>query len=215
MEDNNAIYDMNLADRSYTTAAYSTWEFVRTVKGWPEWSGLSASQADHAIALGYAKVVRDGGNPWDLLPGNNFKGLDAQEDFLAAWPKVKIGRQDGRDYLTQAVELAKANPINWDKDLQQRLAPVTPRFKLFCDTCMCLQSMVGAQGYILLWQERLAELLGTKQEGISVYCQRAKLAGLLVELDNGHYERGKKCKHWRCTCTWTKGLPQPEEDYCY
>jgi hypothetical protein len=180
----------------------STGELIRRLKGFPEWPGLSARQAHAALVIGLGKLADAGEDPWSMLPDNQVKILSSEDDFLAAWPKV---RGFGVN-LAKVVEQAKAKPITWRPELEEQLGPVSPTYKLFCDVCMYLQSEVGPDGYILLPQHELAGLLETKQGGISSFCQRAKDAGFLREVNGGQWSRTQRlAKRYKCLSVLVKG----------
>lgn len=204
MDETNFLYSAYVDDcKRFGFYRPSTGELIRKLKGLPEWAGLSTGQAHRAIAIGLGKIKNDGRDPWELLPDNEIKEISAEEDFIEAWPEVRGSSID----LPEVVRQAQASPIRWSQELQDMLAPVTPQFKLFCDICMCLQSMVGRDAYILLPQHQLASLLGTKQGGISSYCNRAKKAGFLEELNDGRWSHAQhQAKHWRCTSHLERNL---------
>jgi hypothetical protein len=82
---------------------------------------------------------------------------------------------------------------------REKLEPASPGYKLFCDVCMYLQTMVGAEGYILLPQLQLAKLIGTAQGGISTYCGRAERASLLRRVDPNWSWKERKAIKWQRT----------------
>ena len=188
----------------------------RNVQGAAAKAGLEAmvrvvarEEAKHgiranAVAIGLAKIRRHGGDPWMLLPDNEVKQISAEDDFPDTWNAVRSGKIDRSDYLKQALEQAKRSPIKWSKELEAKLAPASASFKLFCDVCIYLQGMVGADGYILLPQVQLAELIGTAQGGISTYCVRAERAGLLRRVDPNWSWKKRKAIKWQCTATWQR-----------
>lgn len=203
MNENGYLHSVHMEGDHVQAYRPSTGELVRKLKGLPEWAGLSTSEAHRALAIGLGKIINANGDPWSLLPDNDIKCIPAEEDFLAAWPKVRGSSID----LAAVVHRAQANPISWSEDLKEKLSPVTARFKLFCDVCLYLQSMVGSQGYILLPQHHLAPLLETRQGGISSYCQRAKGAGFLEELNGGQWSYAQRqAKRWRCSLHLERGL---------
>jgi hypothetical protein len=62
------------------------------------------------------------------LPDSDVKCISAEEDFNYAWPKER-----GYDIdLAEVCERAKASPIEWTEELQNRLLPVTPGYKFTC-----------------------------------------------------------------------------------
>jgi len=201
---NNALYDDYTLNDGSGAYRSSTAELVRYLKGLPEWAGLSAAQAHEAIVVGLYKLRQDSDDVWELL-SENYDGTSAEEDFLAGWRGLRIGKLDAADYLQQAVEQAKNRPIGYNEDDEQvtRLQPLTKGFKLFCDVCLYLQTMVGP-GYILLPQSKLAELLDVSQQMISAYCRRAEDAGFLVKLDPRYSAVGHRAIRWHCTSTWSK-----------
>lgn len=204
MSDVRDSYEIRLEEGNQRACCYSTFELVRALKGLPEWAGLSVHQAHNAVAIGLAKIRRHGGDPWMLLPDNEVKQISAEDDFPDTWNAVRSGKIDRSDYLKQALEQAKRSPIKWSKELEAKLAPASASFKLFCDVCIYLQGMVGADGYILLPQVQLAELIGTAQGGISTYCVRAERAGLLRRVDPNWSWKKRKAIKWQCTATWQR-----------
>jgi len=203
VNDNNDLYaDYSAGGERVDSYQGSTSDLVRRLKGLPEWAGLSERQAHRAVVIGLARLRRDGEDAWDLLPSNELNGLSAEDDFVAGWKQLRVGSNP--DALRNAVEKAKASPISWSEELIERLYPVSGKFKVFCDVCIYLQSTVGGDGYILLPQHQLAELLGLKQSGISSFCQRAESGGLLEKLDGSYSRTQRKAIRWRCTRTWCR-----------
>ena len=216
VDENNDLYGKYLVAFDYSYYRGSTSELVRRLKGLPEWAGLSARQAHRAVVIGLARIYDDDGdpdvygadeygdtdghgNPWNLLRFNELQALEAEEDFVAGWEELRIGTNP--DALPDAVAHARHSPIKWSSHLEEKLSPVTPKFRLFCDVCICLQTMVGKAGYILLPQHQLAELLRLKQPGISSFCKRAERAGLLQKVDASYSYSQHKAIRWRCTLT--------------
>ena len=213
--ENQYLYVAHIEEGNHLhTYRPSSGELIRRLKGLPEWAGLSPRQAHDALVIGLGKIRDAGGDPWDLLPDNDVKGLSAEEDFIEAWPEVRGSRID----LAEVVAQVKANPTAWNPELEEMLKPVTPNYRLFCDICVRLQSMVGSDNYILLPQHQLASLLGTKQGGISSYCNRATKAGFLVELNDGQWSHAQhQAKKYRCTSTLTSQICGrcPDDDIPY
>jgi hypothetical protein len=189
---NRSLYDAHIESGDYANGyQWSTGALVRRLKALPEWVGLSEKQAYEALVIGIGKlrlagcdpsIMVYGEAPCDLLPDNVVRGISGQEDFMQAWPKARASSAN----LEQAVQYAKDHPVKWPAKFDEALLrynPTTPIFKLFIDTCLYLQGMVGEEGYILLPQSKLALLIGTKQGGVSTYCQVAKKAGVLAPLN--------------------------------
>jgi hypothetical protein len=211
---NRYLYEGHL-ESARQTGRYqpSTGELIRRMKKFPEWAGLSTREAHDALAIGLAKLADAGVDPWSLLPENDIKYISAEEDFIDAWPKVRANDID----LAAVVQQAKASPVKWSPALEDNLSPVSPQFRLFCDVCMYLQSMVGPNSYILLPQYKLAPLLGTRQGGISSYCNRAIKAGFLEELNGGRWSHAQhQAKQYRCLSSLGTNQRSfsESEDYC-
>lgn len=205
--DNNDLYEDYLqAGRYVDSYQSSTSDLVRKLKGLPEWAGLSGRQAHRAIVIGLARLRRDGEDVWDLLPTNELNGLSAEDDFLTGWEQLRRGSNP--DALRGAVARAMSSPINWNEELKDKLAPITSTYKVFCDTCIYLQSTVSSGGYILLPQHQLAELLGIKQSGISSFCHRAERAGFLLKIDGSYSQREGRAIRWMCLVTWSRAEVQ-------
>jgi hypothetical protein len=193
---NNSQYQTYL-EENFMNGTYcgSTSRLVQVLKGLPEWAGLTEAQATKAIYVGLAKLTADPNeDPWAMLPDNEVNGMDAVDDFRSAWRSMRVGISDAP--LENAFNLARTNPINWSDELKDQIGPIGAKMKLFCDACIYLQ---GTQdGYIILPQIRVAELLNVTQQAVSAFCGTAERAGFLIRV-NGDYVKGKQAIRWRCT----------------
>jgi hypothetical protein len=177
----------------------STFDLIRDLKTQPGWAALSPELAHVALTEGLSRLY--GKNGWGALPMNALNQMDPEDDFLRHWPRVKARLDVG--VFARAVLSAKANPLNWGDEWEKRLYPLTRQFKLFCDVCIILQTLHG-NNPILLPQEKLAELLETKQPNISGFCQRAQRAGFLKKVNPNYSYIAKRAIEWWCAVIWNR-----------
>src|SRR5262249_7291668 len=136
-------------------------------------------------------------HPWTMLVADcEIVEVPVESDFLATW--LKVSAKFGPDVRESAVARGKEQPHPRRKELETRLAPISPLYRLFCDSCMYLQTAIGPDMPMTLPQSQLGKLMGTTQKTISTFCQNAEDAGLLTRV-NPHYSRAKRIAVlWRC-----------------
>src|SRR5215831_12859744 len=145
IEHNRSTYEDYLPyrhERSYRSPAF---EFIRSLKTRTEWALLSKVQAHAAATKGLTMLARGTAyefHPWTMLVADcEIVEVPVESDFLATW--LKVSANFGPDVRESAVARAKEQPIRWRKELETRLAPISPLYRLFCDSCMYLQTAIG------------------------------------------------------------------------
>jgi hypothetical protein len=145
---------------------------VRKLKSLPEWQELAANEAAYALDLTFELAGWD----WDwILPSIGVNQVEARDDFIATWKGVRLALDpEGRDPLELAYQNACECPIEWTPELRQRVGPSTPNLLRFVSLAWSLQKQAGSYGYILLPQERIAEMMDVSQRQVSAWCARLR-----------------------------------------
>jgi len=174
-----------------------TFNLVRKLKSLPEWEGLSPEDAARSLDVAFQLL----GDDWDtMIPVCGVNEIESRDDFIATWKGVRLALDpQGRDPVTAAYDHARAHTIVANADLAQRLGTCSPKLLVFLSLACYLQERMGPSGYILLPQERIAELMGVSQQQVSAWCARLRQAGVIEEINR--FVPAKKATRWRCNYT--------------
>jgi hypothetical protein len=166
-------WSVNHATNTYRSCTY--W-LVKRLKACPEFEGLPENTVIQILDMACRKLApKNHPDPWSyLLPGSDMYGAetDPRTEALIGLRKLKVPEAPGMDCLE----------IAWRKACSRPLALPDPGANLRVRAIMTLAvhlQQASLTGFIVLPQERIAQLAGVSQELISKILRNAVDEGWL------------------------------------
>ena len=183
---------MNRATDTYRSCTY--W-LVKRLKACPEFEGLSENGIVEILDIACRKLApRNHPDPWSyLLPDCDIYGAetDSRTETLIALRKLKVPEAQGMDCLE----------IAWGKACSRPLALPDPGASLKVRRIMTLAvhlQQASLTGFMVLPQERIAQLAGVSQELISRILRNAVAKGWL-RLHRKYPPKAQRATEYVCT----------------